>query len=202
LTHCSTACWTPTRSDSRKETQIALRYFTSDLHFGHKGVLKYCNRPFANTQEGDRFLINAINNLECDELWVLGDFCLTGSTRAVEIVNQLKPNLTLVRGNHDHDRVVRRLAENGVTILDTHDGIIAGRKVTISHYPFNDSRYPDRSPANNGRVVVHGHIHDIRGVAKNQVNVGWDYWNRFLSEDEVGDLIDKSRNFITETNEI
>ena len=32
-------------------------FYSSDLHFGHKNVLKFDNRPYANTDEMDRDMI-------------------------------------------------------------------------------------------------------------------------------------------------
>ena len=37
-------------------------YYTSDLHFGHRNVLKFDNRPFANVDEMDLVLIENWNN--------------------------------------------------------------------------------------------------------------------------------------------
>ena len=34
-------------------------FFTSDLHFGHMNVIKFCNRPFADTREMKEKLINS-----------------------------------------------------------------------------------------------------------------------------------------------
>jgi hypothetical protein len=37
-------------------------FFTSDHHFGHRGILRYCARPFADTDEMDSHLIARWND--------------------------------------------------------------------------------------------------------------------------------------------
>ena len=50
-------------------------FLTSDLHFGHNNVLKFCNRPFADTKEMEKKLIENWNNVVTNEdyVFILGD---------------------------------------------------------------------------------------------------------------------------------
>lgn len=50
-------------------------FFTSDLHFGHKNILSYDNRPFLTTEVNDEAIIKKWNDkvgIE-DTVWILGD---------------------------------------------------------------------------------------------------------------------------------
>lgn len=51
-------------------------WFTADTHFGHRNILKHCDRPFGSVKEMDEALIamwNAVVGLN-DDVWHLGDF--------------------------------------------------------------------------------------------------------------------------------
>lgn len=63
-------------------------YFTSDPHYGHANVIKYCSRPFASVDEMTRVLITNWNKVVTPEdiVYCLGDFSL--STRPAEAITQ------------------------------------------------------------------------------------------------------------------
>ena len=104
-----------------------MRYLTSDLHFQHKNVIRYCNRPFTknldelhnamlgsqtpdevaaaiekDVLEMNEAIISNWNSIVMpqDEVVVVGDFSL--SFKAVELyTNRLNGRKILVAGNHD-----------------------------------------------------------------------------------------------------
>jgi len=78
-------------------------YFTSDLHFGHENVIKFCNRPYKDLEEMHKAIITIWNNTinEGDTIYVLGDFSLNKKW-SKEIVPLLKGNKILISGNHDN----------------------------------------------------------------------------------------------------
>lgn len=82
-------------------------HFTSDLHFGHANVIKYCKRPFSSVDEMDAALIENWNNTvgQDDHIYILGDMFFCGAEKADAILKQLNGVKTLVYGNHD--RVIR-----------------------------------------------------------------------------------------------
>jgi calcineurin-like phosphoesterase family protein len=79
-------------------------YFTSDTHFWHKAVIGYCNRPAKDVQEMNDLLIQRWNERvkDQDEVYFLGDFAFCGTTKALDILEQLKGKKYAIRGNHDH----------------------------------------------------------------------------------------------------
>lgn len=78
-------------------------FFTSDHHFGHTNILKFCNRPFNSIDEMNEELIKRWNEKISpeDEVYHLGDFALTTSEQFKEIINRLNGTIYLIVGNHE-----------------------------------------------------------------------------------------------------
>jgi calcineurin-like phosphoesterase family protein len=53
-------------------------FFTSDHHFGHENIIRYCNRPFTSVQQMNEIMILRWNGavLPEDEVYYLGDFAM------------------------------------------------------------------------------------------------------------------------------
>lgn len=78
-------------------------FFTSDHHFGHANIIKYCDRPYDNVNEMNEDLIKRWNGAvgPSDLVYYLGDFSMT--LGAVErITPRLNGRKILIAGNHDH----------------------------------------------------------------------------------------------------
>lgn len=81
-------------------------FFTSDTHFGHTNIIKYCDRPFSNVQEMDEFLITEWNKVvrPNDTIYHLGDFCF--SKNPDSILCRLNGKKHLIIGNHDNQKTI------------------------------------------------------------------------------------------------
>jgi calcineurin-like phosphoesterase family protein len=51
-------------------------WFTSDFHFGHANIIRYCDRPFSSVAEMDEAILDRLNSCvkTMDHLYFLGDF--------------------------------------------------------------------------------------------------------------------------------
>ncbi len=86
-------------------------FFTSDHHFGHRNIIKFCNRPFENVEEMNQVMIDRWNEKVKpeDEVYHLGDFGMTKDYDLVEnIANQLNGTIYLIVGNHEGPALNRR----------------------------------------------------------------------------------------------
>ena len=80
-------------------------WFTSDTHFGHENIIKYCDRPFASVEEMDEALIARWNEVVCpsDTVWHLGDFTLGDVWRARSYFKRLNGIIRVLRYQWHHD---------------------------------------------------------------------------------------------------
>nr|DAG09648.1 MAG TPA: hypothetical protein [Caudoviricetes sp.] len=80
-------------------------WFTSDLHFGHKNLLRLGKgRPFETIEEHDQALIDNWNKrvAKGDVVYVLGDVSLRGDIDFLrERLSKLNEAKHLIIGNHD-----------------------------------------------------------------------------------------------------
>lgn len=131
-------------------------FFTSDLHFHHLNVIKFCNRPYKNVDEMNEKLIKNWNSrvTNKDEIYCLGDFSWKCSQEQLkEILNQLKGKKHLILGNHDKAKLhiktqLWESVENYKRI------IINDKRVVLCHYPIFDF-----DCAYHKSVHLFGHIH-------------------------------------------
>jgi calcineurin-like phosphoesterase family protein len=81
-------------------------WFTSDEHYGHKNILKYCSRPYSNIEEHDENLIRNHNEVVSDDDTVFhaGDFTLMHGREKVhkKYIMRLKGKHRFIVGSHDY----------------------------------------------------------------------------------------------------
>ena len=134
-------------------------YFSSDSHFGHFNITKYCHRPFKSRSEMDNALIANWNSVVPEDGIVVhcGDFMLphnTGDKEYVKIWKKLNfKTLLLCRGNHDRiDCGVYEYGDKTVIVKDMAMVEVESIKIMSIHYPI--SAYP-------ADYNVFGHIHTL-----------------------------------------
>ena len=135
-------------------------YFTSDTHFGHENILKFCHRPFKDVEEMNSELIRRWNEKvdPDDTIFHLGDFAFGGSDIWNNTLKQLNGHKILIIGNHD----IKNLREGYMQYFDYVGPQlllnIEERSVYLNHYPFLCYGGSWRSPKN-AVYQLFGHVH-------------------------------------------
>lgn len=128
-------------------------FIISDTHFGHKNIIRYCGRPFKDTEEMDREMIKNWNEVVSNQDLVihLGDVALCSKERFKNIMSQLNGRKMLIRGNHDNwsDEFYR---DSGFYYVSRYP-IVWNNFYLLSHAPMQLS---ETTPYFN----YYGHVHD------------------------------------------
>ena len=191
-------------------------YFTSDLHLGHKNIIKYCDRPFNSVEHMNDTLISNWNSVvtKDDIVYVIGDFSM-GIPAVEEFTPKLNGRKILISGNHDHihpshrssktiekyENTLRKYIQAGWNIISNSDTITIGsQEVLLNHFPWkhvedkneHKEKFGKYRLEDNGLFLLHGHIHsnEQTGLDKRMIDVGVDA-NNFtpISIDKIKEII-------------
>ena len=84
-----------------------MNFYISDLHLGHKNILKYDNRPWKTIEDMTIGVINNWNKVvsQKDDVYILGDFAFQNSYMTpfliTDVLSRLNGKKYLILGNHD-----------------------------------------------------------------------------------------------------
>jgi calcineurin-like phosphoesterase family protein len=132
-------------------------YFTSDLHLGHKNIIKYCNRPFKDEKEMDDVLISNWNSVveKDDFVYILGDFTKICKSAIInDYLIKLNGKKILIFGNHDEFIKKNIQLFDFYEVCDYKELIINSKEIVLFHYPIFDWKNKK-----NGAICLHGHVH-------------------------------------------
>ena len=153
-------------------------YITSDLHFGHTNIMKFCPVTRARFRNDVAYMNEAMikewNDMVCpeDTVYILGDVAFLPAEKAAEIMRRLNGKKILVEGNHDRktlkDPAFRDCFAEVHKYLDINHN---GTKVVMFHYPIAEWDQMHR-----GAVHFYGHLHGgVSGLEKYRArDVGMD----------------------------
>ena len=149
-------------------------FFISDLHFGHKNVIRTCNRPFVTVSEMNDEIIHRWNKkvTDADRVFVLGDVFLCKPEEAKQYITQLNGHKIIIKGNHDFNE--KKMLWMGFDeFYKSYDYTMPdGRIALLRHYPYPECLIDDKYD-----LMMHGHIHISDRVIGRKINVSCDIWD-------------------------
>lgn len=128
-----------------------MEYFIADTHFNHENIIKYCNRPFKNSNEMNEYIINKWNSVvtENDVVYHLEDVGFGSTSELKKLVGRLNGKKILIRGNHDYKRGLNGWKEVGFS--EVYKKRLVLSNLILTHEPIEvEENY----------INIFGHIHD------------------------------------------
>ena len=137
-----------------------MNYYISDLHIGHANVIRFDRRPFANTNEMHRAIVDNWNSRvkTDDTVYILGDFIWAKENEWIYYVEPLAGMKVLIRGNHDpreFSAATKRLFQDITNLKEIKDN---SRHVVMCHYPIPFFR-AGFAPTS---FMLYGHVHQTK----------------------------------------
>lgn len=150
--------------------------FTSDMHFWHKNIFKYCpkTRLGKSVQEMNNIMIKNWCEQASgqDRVFHMGDFSFNKDhMETIRLVESLPGKKVFIRGNHDYSRFWRELAKlPNVEVHEYLELVINGTRVVMFHYPIKEW-----NQMQHGAYHLFGHVHGRTSVATGRsMDVGID----------------------------
>lgn len=151
---------------------MSKKWYTSDWHLFHEGIIGYCNRPFDNIWDMHDAIVAGMNERVApnDELFILGDVSFYGGEKVQRILEQVNGRKHFIIGNHDAKNMKKWEGWQSVShYLEIKD---SGQNLVLCHYPFeswNKMAY--------GAIHLHGHRHGTRppGLGRDQDECPWGF---------------------------
>jgi calcineurin-like phosphoesterase family protein len=181
----------------------ASKFFaTSDIHFFHDNIIRYCSRPFNGVSDmHETFIMNWNAKVPRDsDVFIVGDVAMGGKGKAqavADMLDELHGRKYLIKGNHDNYVLkepcsskfqwIKDYAEVRINAPGTeHDN----RKLVMFHFPIQSW-----NDMHNGSWHLFGHQHHTAppDFTRFAIDVGIDYSP--LSFDDVVNLM-SMRKFV------
>lgn len=136
-------------------------WITSDLHFGHKNIMKFCPVTRARFRDDVAYMNAAMveewnARVDADDtVYILGDVAFMSGSDAGRMVNRLNGTKILIEGNHDRKNLKDATFCSAFAEIHKYlDIVYDGHKCVMFHYPIMEWDQMHR-----GALHFHGHIH-------------------------------------------
>lgn len=140
-----------------------MNLYISDLHFGHKNVIKFDHRPFMDVDEMDTAMIQLWNSRvqKDDNVYIVGDLCFKSGKSPDWYLRKLAGHKHLIIGNHDGVILKNQKAlsyfESVESLMNLTDN---DKQICLCHYPL-----AEWNKMYHGSWHIYGHIHNKKNEA-------------------------------------
>jgi calcineurin-like phosphoesterase family protein len=136
-------------------------FITSDLHFGHANIMKFCPDTRARFKNDVAYMNEAMVR-EWNEIvgpedltYILGDVAFCNVQKATAFLRRMNGRKILIVGNHDKKLVQdKSFCTEFESVQEYLDINYAGNKVVMFHYPIFEW-----DQAHRGAIHFYGHKH-------------------------------------------
>lgn len=141
-------------------------WVSSDHHFNHENIIKYCDRPFTDVTHMNEYMLDCYNSVvkDGDIAYFLGDVYMgDGAHWYQKIAPRLHGRKRLILGNHDNgkDQTLQKVFQK-ITLWRAFPEF----GLLLTHVPVSLSTLGPKWPRN-----VHGHIHNRPSPGPEYINV-------------------------------
>lgn len=134
-----------------------MNLYIGDLHFGHRSVIDFDHRPFADDDEMDQVLIQLWNGRvqKDDDVYIVGDFAFRNDKPEEWYLSRLKGHKHLIVGNHDGNLVSNEKAMGYIETVDKMMHVVDnGEHICVCYFPIGE-----RNGFYKGHWHIYAHIH-------------------------------------------
>ena len=181
-----------------------MKFFTSDLHLGHKRICEFTNRKLVTSQEEhDEWLIELWNSQvpAGSMVYILGDVSFGKLKQTKEILTKLNGQIIIVKGNHDRTEDLIELEVQGYIAkwYQYKEIKIGETPVVLFHFPISSWH-----KQHYGSWHLHGHSHGAFQGQGKILDVGIDSaYNIFgehklFSENDIVALMQQKEKLVAE----
>ena len=158
-------------------------FLSGDHHFGHKNILRFCDRPFPDIWTHDKELIRRWNEIIPKDsiTYYVGDLCFRSAKDIGYYKERLNGKIILLRGNHDKQKTLREFKW-----YQTLPIIIGEFTCLLNHRPAYRKDDPDPYHDNDPGIdpdmydfIISGHTHKPPIWRWKSLNVGVDLNNYY-----------------------
>jgi calcineurin-like phosphoesterase family protein len=174
-------------------------WVTSDLHFGHKNIMKFCPQTRARFNDDVSYMNSAMvlewNNKVApeDTVYILGDVAFMSGSDAGRMMMRLNGTKILIEGNHDKKTLNDVTFRNAFKEIHKYlDVVYDGHKIVMFHYPIAEWDQMHR-----GALHFHGHLHgrpsglekyralDVGMDSTGEIVISMERAIRFIKDNEI-----------------